>query len=208
MKKTGLLIKDFFLLAKYCRSFLLIIAIFLGVSVVGSQSDYYTVFPCLLVGLMPATLLSYDEREKWDVYAQTLPVSRAQFVGEKYLMGALCLAGFLVLQLLVSFLSGAVRSGADLAALLLVDLALGLLAPAVMLPFFFRFGVEKGRILLFAMTGLMTLGLLALTRAPLGALMLRLPSPKLLTAVAVPGIVALYALSCLLSIRLYRDREL
>jgi hypothetical protein len=34
--------------------------------------------------MLPVTLLSYDEKEKWHIYSGTFPYSRAQIVSSKY----------------------------------------------------------------------------------------------------------------------------
>ena len=72
----GLLLKDLYMSEKYCRAFLLIVVIFFGMSLMSGSSFFLLAYPCILVGLIPASLVSYDERERWDVYSGTLPCSR------------------------------------------------------------------------------------------------------------------------------------
>ena len=137
----GLLLKDFYMAEKYCRAFFLIVVIFFGISLLGSASFFLLVYPCILMGLIPSSLLSYDEREKWDVYSGTLPCTRAQLVSGKYLTGLL---GELPVILLTVALYGVsqARTGAFdpavLARMAGVMLLLGLIGPATTLPFLFR----------------------------------------------------------------------
>ena len=82
----GLLLKDFYLMAGYCKSFLLVSAVFIGLFVVEPSNFFFLLMLCIL----PTTLLSYDEREHWNVYSQVFPVTRGQYVSVKYLIGLLC----------------------------------------------------------------------------------------------------------------------
>lgn len=83
----GLLLKEYYMIAKYCRAFLLIVVVFLAVSFFSSDNMFFIMYPAILASMIPVTLISYDEREKWNVYSGTLPYSRAQLVSAKYLAG-------------------------------------------------------------------------------------------------------------------------
>ena len=79
----GLLLKDLYMSAKYCRAFIAIVIIFLAVSFWGDGNAFFIIYPVLLAGIIPTSLISYDERHKWDKYSGTLPYSRAQLVSAK-----------------------------------------------------------------------------------------------------------------------------
>ena len=149
----GLLLKDLYMSEKYCRVFLLIVVVFFGMSLMSGPGFFLLAYPCILMGLIPASLISYDEREKWDVYSGTLPCSRRQLVSCKYLVGligelpVICITT--VLYALGLFRMGAFDPHAVL-GMAAVFLLLGLIGPAATLPFMFRFGAEKGRIAYFA----------------------------------------------------------
>ncbi|HJC25972.1 MAG TPA: ABC-2 transporter permease [Candidatus Eisenbergiella merdavium] len=212
----GLLLKDFYMAEKYCRAFFLIVVVFFGISLLGSASFFLLVYPCILMGLIPSSLLSYDEREKWDVYSGTLPCTRAQLVSGKYLTGLL---GELPVILLTVALYGVsqARTGAFdpavLARMAGVMLLLGLIGPATTLPFLFRFGSEKGRIAYFAVIVFLCAACGALNSIPLSTgendlgSWLMLPSAGASLAVAAAAVL-LYALSWRLSIAFYEKREL
>ncbi|NMP37237.1 MAG: ABC-2 transporter permease [Clostridiales bacterium] len=99
----GLLLKDFYMIGKYCRSFVLILTVFLVVSCFGNDNTFFIIYPVLIAGMIPVTLISYDEREKWHIYSETLPYTRAQFVSVKYLIG-------LLFELTVFLLSAAAQA--------------------------------------------------------------------------------------------------
>ena len=74
----------------------LIVVLFLGIyALAGSEENvFYLILPCMFAGILPMTLLSYDERAKWDVTAGAMPVTRDQLVTAKYLLVPLLLWGY------------------------------------------------------------------------------------------------------------------
>ena len=139
----GLLYKDLCVLWKSMKLFLLMVVIFclLPSSGVFNTGMFFAVY----TGLLPVTLLSYDERSHWDRLALMLPVTRRDVVRSKYLVGA-------ALSLLAVALYGAGRllfdrmsPGAALGTGALAVSA-ALLLQALLYPFLFRLGVEKGRV--------------------------------------------------------------
>ena len=213
----GLLLKDLYMSEKYCRVFLLIVVVFFGMSLMSGPGFFLLAYPCILMGLIPASLISYDEREKWDVYSGTLPCSRRQLVSCKYLVGligelpVICITT--VLYALGLFRMGAFDPRAVL-GMAAVFLLLGLIGPAATLPFMFRFGAEKGRIAYFAV-----IILLCGVSAAFGSIQVSgVGENALATGIVMPqaGVslflavlaILLYAVSWKLSIAFYKKREL
>ena len=103
----GLVLKDFYLLTRYCRNFLLVAFVFLVMYISNPGNTAAITMLCAVTGILPITLLSYDEREGWITYCQTLPYTKAQYVSAKYVMGLfVCLGSMVLLGLLVIFLPG------------------------------------------------------------------------------------------------------
>ena len=203
----GLIRKDFYMIWEYGRMLLLMSAVFLGMSLFASDDNFFfVVYPVLFAGILPVTLISYEERDGWNRMCDAMPVSRRMQVNERYLMTAFC---FLVLYLLTLGLQAAVllpKGNAEkLKELACLLPGVGLLAPAVMIPVTLRWGVEKGRFVYYVFIGvIVALGLIganALSDAPTEAAP---PALWLLPLIAV----VLFALSWLLSIRIYEKREL
>lgn len=207
---SGLLLKEFYMAWKYCRLHLVITVLFLGLAMFSSSDNLFLlVYPCALASFIPVTLQSYDTQSRWNVYFETLPTSRAQYVSAKYLIG-LILGEFLLAltglsQLLAMKLSGE-GSLYQLLSLLSSLQFLAIAPPALCLPLIFNWGVEKGRILFLVMIGIVFGGsaALALGVEDWGSFSL----PGNLSVWLLLGAVVLYALSWVLSIRLYRTREL
>ena len=207
---SGLLLKELYMARKYCRLHLVITVLFLGMAMLPSAENLFLLFyPSAMASFIPVTLLSYDTQSKWDVYFDTLPTSRAQYVSAKYLigliLGELVLALTAVTQLLAIRLNGEIGLN-QLLPLLWGLQAITLVLPTLYLPPIFKLGVEKGRIWSLVMIAVNFGGGSRLTVGVKDWGSFSLPGN--FTAWLLLGAVVLYALSWLLSIRLYRSREL
>ncbi len=207
---SGLLLKEFYMAWKYCRLHLVITVLFLGMAMLPSAENLFLLFyPSAMASFIPVTLQSYDTQSRWNVYFETLPTSRAQYVSAKYLIG-LILGEFLLAltglsQLLAMKLSGE-GSLYQLLSLLSALQFLAIAPPALCLPLIFKWGVEKGRILFLVMIGIVFGGSAALALGVEDGGSFSLPGN--LSVWLLLGVIVLYALSWVLSIRLYRTREL
>ena len=202
----GMFLKDFYVAKKNLRTFLVMILAFSLGSLAAKDSGNF--FLCYCIVMMPGitmSLISYDERYHWDMYAGAMPLSREQMVTEKYLLHlGMVLVWLPVLLLLQHFQSVPAFGGSPL-ALLVAGLNLGLLLPGILLPIIFAVGTEKGRagyyVVLFGGMILATASeeLTSLTgytpEAVSGSLLALLPA-------------AVYVLSWRIAIRLYEKRNL
>lgn len=207
---SGLLLKELYMARKYCRLHLVITVLFLGMAMLPSAENLFLLFyPSAMASFIPVTLLSYDTQSKWDVYFDTLPTSRAQYVSAKYLigliLGELVLALTAVTQLLAMKLNGAGDMN-QLWPLLCGLQVIALVPPTLCLPLIFKLGVEKGRIWSLVMIAVTFGGGAGLTVGVKDWGSFSLPGN--LPVWLLLGAIVLYALSWLLSIRLYRTREL
>ena len=206
----GLLLKDLYMTAKYCRSYLLIAAVFIAVSFVGNDNMFFIFYPCLLCGMIPVNLLGYDERSRWLQYSETMPYSRAQIVSGKYLIGL----GAQSAMLLVTAIAQAIRmninnsfSASDYLVMIMLLLIMSMLSSSICLPFIFKLGVEKGRMAYYVMIGIICGGSVVASTVLRDAMQSDIKLNGVLALVAVLGI-AIYALSWYLSIVFYKKREL
>ncbi len=204
----GLLLKDMYMLAKYARSAMAVILCLIIVSAVQKEGlSYFNVLPCIMAGIIPITLLAYDETEKWDVFAQTMPYTKAQIVSTKYLIA-------LAAGLSVSLLSAVVDTcasyrtqpfalGGFFTQILLLILYI-LAAPAQCLPFIFKLGMAKGRLIYMVVLGLSCGGAAFLMSSEQLPAITKMFSPASISIIGA----GLYLLSWLLSIHFYKQREL
>jgi len=154
----GLLLKDAYMTAKYCRAFVLIIIVFVGVSFldVDSNQYFFTFYPCILSGMIPITLLGYDERSGWMTYSATFPYSKAQIVSGKYIIGLLSQASVLIVICIAQAIKMSISKNlalADFGLVAAVMLVTSCVTSGISLPFMFKLGVEKGRIAFYFMIG-------------------------------------------------------
>lgn len=200
----GLLLKDLYMSAKYFRTYLLIVAVFLALSWFSSENMFVVFYPCLICGIIPVNLLAYDERSKWDVYSGTLPCTRAQIVSVKYLIGLLAQVAILAITGIVQ----AIRLGvnADYAVLMAMLMITSFVSASIPLPFMFKLGVEKGRIAYYVMIGLVCGGSV-LAAVFFDGLDATISFSGILPVLCLAS-VAVYALSWYLSIKFYRAREI
>ena len=202
----GLLKKDLYMIWNYGRMLLVMSVIFLLVGAfAGEETFFFVIYPVLFAGVLPVTLLSYDERSGWDSYCDTLPLRRRTVVSVRYISAVLCFLALyamtLILHAAVNLPKGQGRQVLEMAALLP---AFGLIAPAVMLPLTLRFGVEKARIAYWIIIGLVVALGLGLFNS--GADLSGEVGGVGMAAVPVVAVLA-FAVSWLISIRLYEKRE-
>ena len=202
----GLLRKDLYLAWATCRIFLLMAGLFLVVGAFSGEESFFLIYPMIIGMILPVSLISYDERSKWNLACDAMPLSRATVVSEKYLLTLLSVLAVFLLTLLAQGLrlsgTGDLTPLRQLPALLL---PLGLLGPALLLPVVFWLGVEKGRILYFVLVGLVcAVGVFFTSGTDVAAVTAR----ELPGLVLVPVCAVVFALSWGLSIVLYRRREL
>lgn len=201
----GLLIKDYYMTVRYCRTMLFVVIAFLTVSLLDSRNWFFTLYPTLLCGMIPATLLAYDERSRWNEYAAAMPYTRTQQVGEKYLVGLILVVIASAASLVGMAIRGHSGNMPDLLTIGALMMGVGLMGPALCLPWMFRFGVEKGRMMYYAVVALFFGGSAVFSKVAGESGTAAIPAG---IGVAVLGIAAvLFAGSCALSVALYRNKE-
>lgn len=208
----GLLLKDLYTMRQYGKTMLLML-IFFGVISAGLDNPaiFFESFIILMSTTLAITSFSYDTAAKWDRYALSLPVTRKEVVASKYLLSILlCLVGT-AFSFPISALALTIRpaEGFGLREHLYTTGALLCAAAffiSILLPLTFRFGVEKGRILIFALFA--APGAIVIALSKLGV---PLPSESTLLGLAklLPvAVVLLYLFSYFLSVRIYAKKEI
>lgn len=217
---TGLILKDFLILRKTLRAYLLVLIVYAGIAFAGAWSaDIVGVLSVVMMMLLPMNVFAYDKQAKWNVYGLALPVGRTKTVAARYLcVLLLCLFSMVLTAILGAALYAAGRVDDPLEFLVTCS-AMGLMAMlinAILLPFLYRFGPERARILFIGVMGGVFL-LVVLVLLPLGGLdrlkTLELAEPTLGQAAVVPAVaamagLALLALSFLLSRHFYGSQDI
>ena len=208
----GLLRKDFYALKGTFGILMAFMLFYAVLGYVGHNSAMVTSVVAVVVMMLPVSSITYDEAYHWDRYVLTAPVSRQLVVGSKYLLCAL-LAGFL---LLIGMTSGLLL-GEPLVETFFNTLcvaALSLVISVLALPAMFKWGAQRGRLVLCGVAGA--------AGALLGSMLLdgwfsqvalaslaggSLRGGGLLVAAVLLATALVTALSYLLSCRIYRQKE-
>ena len=149
----GLILKDFYTMARYGKTLLALILFYVGLAFLGQPASFVSAMMVFLFAMMVISSFSYDEFGKWNKYCLSLPVSRQQMVGGKYLFALIMLVVGMVLGLLGGYLISLTQDISFIEEVLpscLGGAAAALFMLSLLLPLMYRFGVEKGRILLLA----------------------------------------------------------
>ena len=137
----GLLVKDFLLMIKSKK----VILFMLFIGIVGGINDisFATGYILMVLAILSLSTISYDEANHGLNTLFTLPISKSDYVKEKYLFSLIITGiGFALVAILNCFS----KSG-FMETFIIVSTALFLLA--ISLPFQLKEGNEKGRIVLF-----------------------------------------------------------
>ena len=215
---TGLILKDFLILRKTLRSYLLMLAIYVAVAFLGYLSaSFVGGFMMVMVSMLPMNVFAYDKQAKWDVYGLSLPVGRTKTVAARYLAVLIMFAASAVLTTVLGVaLNIAGRMEERLEEYLLscaICVVIAMLINAVMLPLLYKFGPERARIMLFGVMGVIAL-VAVVFLIPLGGLewlkSLDAPTLEQIAAVPVAAVIAgvvLLVLSFLLSRHFYGAKD-
>ncbi len=199
----GLLLKDLYVMKRELRAFLFIIVVFTAISFVGENNSFFMFYGIVMLPIVNISLISYDERSHWDSFLETTPISRSTAVSEKYLLNLLLLLLWSPV-VIVFYLIQSDSLGSPL-QILCICVYMALFFPAVLYPFIFALGSEKGRfayfIFIFAAMAAIAAGVSLMDQ---GAFVI----PDELSLILLLPPVAAYLISWRLSIALYKKRSL
>ena len=206
----GLLLKDWYMMTKYCRSYLFIAVVFVAISLVSNGNMFFVFYPCLLCGMIPVNLLGYDERSQWMQYSETMPYTKAQIVSGKYVIGLLAQLTILLImgvtQAVKMMIAGNFVLG-EFAVLMLLMLIISTLTSSISLPFMFKLGVEKGRAAYYVMVGFVCGASVLASGLFRGYFGTGIEPNLVLAILAVVGI-GIYIFSWYMSVVFYKRREI
>ena len=191
----ALLLKDYCVLWKHLRFFLLFILIFSAL-----PGEFNGVFAVTYAALLPYSCIAYDERSKWDQLAAMMPYTARDLVLSRYVLGWIAAAGACALSLVLQGIFSSILDTGFYPVTLVLAFFACLATLALTLPLIFRFGVERGRLIMFLIIFLVcgsagALGAVADTASgpPPAAVWLLLPVSLVLTALSIPLSVRWYA---------------
>ena len=194
----ALLMKDCFVLWKQLRLYVVLMLIFTVFN-----GAFGNVFIVIWAAMLPYTAMAYDERSKWDQLAAMMPYSNRDLVLSRYILGWIAGAGACLLSLLLQEGFALILHQDVYPDTLIASFFVCLSTLAITLPLIFRFGVERGRLIMFLIIFLVCGSAGALSGIA-DSLSGTLPAPVWLI---VPLSLVLTAVSIPLSLRWYALRR-
>ena len=145
----GFIKKDLLVMKNNLKYFLLMILVF---ALFLRESNIIYFIPIFISIMIFITTFSYDDYNKWNTYAITLPLSREKIVLAKYLTSLLLMVGTVLITFLLSFVIDTINHSFDfdeVFPMIFGGLFALVLLQTFMYPLIYKFGTEKGRIGLF-----------------------------------------------------------
>lgn len=146
----GLLVKEIELMKQQKQFFILVVVMGIILNLTGSGSvSFATGYFTIITATFVITTMSYDEFDNGFVFLMTLPITRKQYVAEKYLLGTgLTIVAWAVATVLALICKFAANRGESVSEIMIGGVAtipVALLMLAMFIPLGIYFGVEKGR---------------------------------------------------------------
>ena len=152
----GLFIKDFKLLKLQKNFLLLILAIVIGMMAFTDDVVFPLGFLSFVVSLFTVSTISYDDFDNGNAFLFTLPVTRNDYVIEKYFLGLLFGGIAWILATALGVLTTVLKGTLPVTELILASLMIlpiMIVIQAIMFPFQLKFGSDKGRVAMIGAFG-------------------------------------------------------
>lgn len=217
----AMLYADWMIFRQSLRSLLFVIAVFVATAFVQGGTMFFNFIVVFLSMMVPITLFSADKAYGWNRLSLTLPVLRRDVVASKFVMGALINFAMLAVGLIMNVIYAAYEQSAvlveSIGGMLACEVAVFLMMGVLMM-LSFRFGIEKARYIIMACVWVPVLGMfvlekLAVVQTAMHTAVRWLNSAGdrqfvFALAVALVVSIAVYALCCLISVRIYQKTDL
>ena len=209
----GLLIKDFYTSLAYFKLYLICLAL-MTVCGIGSGNLFMLFFFKILFISLPSNIIAFEDKEKWTVFAHSLPLKRSVFVSEKFLLTLILFGLTCIYDVVVALIYGLIHSdmsifGQCAASVPITVLLTSILSLGYIL--IFKYGSEKGRMVYMLFGGI--IGAVCAVFASLSVndtavdFLTRNVSIPLVAAGICAVSAALFAFAWGMSVRVYRKRE-
>jgi ABC-2 type transport system permease protein len=201
---TGLILKDIYNLKKHSKVYLILLVFYFFMGMANDNSAMFGSMLSIVAAMLPITAMAYDEKNNWDRYALTMPLSRKDMVLSRYILGLI----FALVAFIIAMASSLLLNKDSLLeniAMNLGTLGFVMLLMAIIFPILFKFGVEKGRILM-----------MIIFMAPTGIILLlsnygiQLPDEKTMKTFlyySPIAVIIIFILSLFISISIYNKKE-
>lgn len=146
----GLIMKDLLIIKSNLKLVSVIYIVFFIMAISGEIELSFV--PALISVMLFMSTFSYDEYNKWDAFAITLPNGRHSLVAAKYLATLILITISIIITIILNIIVGLINNNLDFENILstMTGCFFGIiLVETIIYPFIFKYGIEKGRIGLF-----------------------------------------------------------
>lgn len=151
----GLIKKDLLIVKSNLKSLIIIFIAFIFMSLKGDfEISFFIPFMCIMVFV---STFSYDDFNNWNPYAITFPCGRKNIVKSKYIASISLVTVSAIIGLILSFIVKRTINVESIIPSLIGSLFSISIIISIMYPLNFKYGSEKGRIILFASIILLSL---------------------------------------------------
>lgn len=206
----GLIKKDFFMIKANLKTLLIYLAIYTVISFNGNfEMSFLLPFLCIMTFI---STFSYDDFNNWNAYAVTLPSGRKNIVRSKYIATIIVSLISFIIGITISILVSMTKRNVDLEIIVssLLDSLLAIsLMVSIMYPLIFKYGSEKGRIIVFAVVfGIIGIGVLVAKVVNMTSIINIINGLDNYLLITIPIVsVILLGISYLISNKIYKNRE-
>ncbi|ATD54156.1 ABC-2 transporter permease [Clostridium chauvoei] len=205
---SGLILKDLLNLKKQSKVYIAFIIFYGFLAFTSKDTSFLNGVICIFCAMLPITALAYDERSNWDRYALSMPINRKDIIISKYLLGILCsFLGFIICFLFNIFSNSLSK---ETLALSLLFFGISIILISILLPILFKFGVEKGRLIMMIVLFSPTIIIVAISKLNLSK-----PSEETINTIIhfapfIAPIIVLVVLilSIFISLNIYKNKDL
>jgi len=214
----GLIIKDIFILKKNVKIFVVLIVLYVFMSFASNDTSFFNSVITMLFAILILNLYAFDDAAKWDSFALTLPISKDNIVQEKYLMMLLLTMTGSAVCSIFTIISNITRKSDSIFhgfEIIGIGAVVVIIFYSIILPAITKLGVEKARIIIFAIYLIPFVIFMALKKMqgdiklPIPGTLLKLVDLLIKNIFVVLSLTAVIALlvSYEISIRIYRKKE-
>lgn len=207
----SLVLKDLIMLKNYARTLLIMIIFFAIVTFTNDDVSFLSGMIILILAMVPITSFSYDQNSKWDLFSQTLPVSRKQLVCSKYILGLIAIGSGTLLALLLnitmlSFKKLAINTS-ELVGVNMMIACVSILYLSIIIPLVYQFGVERSRLISIAVLAVPSLLFVGLTEIGVSFSFLDAMSLGVLVGISSLITVCVLFISVSVSVHIYSRKD-
>ena len=215
----GLIIKDLCVLKNQMKTLLLVLAFFIIFSIINEDATFILFLVPFYMIMILITTFNYDEFNKWDSYCNSLPLSRKEIVKSKYILFNATSLIVLIVGILSSFIIPNFIENTTFESLFasIIGVAFGIcLVISLLIPFYYKFGSSKGRIMLFLCIVILALLIGMITSLDIfnnKEIMNLLNSLNnlsigMITLLLIIVTIIIMTISYYISVRIYKNKEL